>query len=263
MTRRPAVPVLGALAVLVALASACATTVTVVPGPTLALIDVSYAEGRFEGDAVARAEESPSTRVARSLLRQLRRDERFTVTDARHLGVRPADLASDPRKVEALRRQAPADAWLAVRLLACGAWPMRGTEPRGATAASGTIPVYWFSAECTVEVVVFTADGRPLATLQETGRWESPRREQPQGRLGQAQALDAAVDDAARLLADRLRPRAGGSRTVPAPRPRNLHQTLAVPPAPVPSASEMSASCSVANAWCEPGAGAAEARRPA
>lgn len=196
------------LAALALLPTACASTPGSVPvaARSLALLDVGYAQGRFERFAVAPGEEAPSSQVGRSLLVHLSRKGRFVVTDGRDLGLRPGDLARDLAKSATLRAEAPADAWLAARLLACGAWPQQANEARGATASSGTVTVYWFAGECTLELDVLDAQGVVLAKLQETGRWDSPRRESPQGRLVQGQATAAAIDDAARLLADRLVP---------------------------------------------------------
>lgn len=208
MSRNPADTRALLAVALTLLGAACASTRQPVPvaAKALALLDVGYAEGRFERFAVAPGEEAPSSRVGRVLLAQLARKGRFAVSDARDLDLRPSDLSRSLASAATLRAEAPADAWLSARLLACGAWPKQATEARGATASSGTITVYWYSGECTVRVDVVDAEGRRLATLEETGQWDSPRRDSPQGRLVQGQALESAIEDAARLLAERLVP---------------------------------------------------------
>jgi len=200
----PCVPALA----LALLASGCATTATVVPGKTLALIDVQYPEGRFTGVPMGTGEETPTVRVGRALLRELTREGLYEVRDVRGLRVRPADLGKDAAKTALLRRESPADAYLGVRLLDCAARPMSATETRGSGASAVTVTVYWFLGECDAEMTAFDADGKTLAILQKTGRWESPRQDRADGEAMQSQALTSAVDDVARRIAREVRPTA-------------------------------------------------------
>jgi hypothetical protein len=94
------------------------------------------------------------------------------------------------------------DATLAVKLLACGAWPSSATE-------FGR-QVHWYAGECTAELTARDATGKALATLQHTGRWDSPRQERPGGRREKAEAVTAAIDDLAVRLAAGLEPAPAG-----------------------------------------------------
>jgi hypothetical protein len=195
----PARPALLALAVL---CSGCASTATVVPVRTLALVDVGFAEGRFDGSAVVSGEDSPSSQLGRALLRELARAGRFEVSDARRPGASAVDAAEGGTPSATPRREVPADATLAVKLLACGAWPSSATE-------FGR-QVHWYAGECTAELTARDATGKALATLQQTGRWDSPRQERPGGRREKAEAVTAAVDDLAVRLAAGLEPAPAG-----------------------------------------------------
>ena len=74
------------------------------------------------------------------------------------------------------------------------------------------VTVYFFRGECAPEVTAFDAAGKTLATLQQTGRWDSPRQERPDSAAIQYQALWAAIDDAARRLAREIRPEAAAKK---------------------------------------------------
>jgi hypothetical protein len=191
-----------ALLALAVLCSGCASTAAVVPARTLALVDVRFAEGRFDGSALVSGEDSPSEQLAKALLRELARAGRFEVSDARRPGASADDAAQGETPAAAPRREAPGDATLAVRLLACGAWPSSATE-FGRT-------VHWYAGECTAELTARDATGKALATLQETGRWDSPRQERPGGRREKAEAVTAAIDDLAVRLAAGLKPAPAG-----------------------------------------------------
>lgn len=158
---------------------------------------------------------------------------------------------------------APADAYLSVHLISCGAWP--------ASTRDGTSSAAWWAGACTAELKALGPDGRPLATIQRTGRWDSPRRERLDGNRMLAEAVSRAVDATAERLAHDLRPApskvpsrpaTGRGPRAPARGPRSA-QTLAGTSASMPRASAAIASCSIAKTWCEPGAGLAEGRRPA
>jgi len=178
-----------AVLALAVLCSGCATTAAVVPARTLALVDVRFAEGRFDGSAVVYGEESPSSKLAKALLRELGRTGRFEVSDAR-------DSAAGPGG------GAPADATLEVRLLACGAWPSSATE-------FGR-QVHWYAGECTAELTARDSAGKTLAAFQKTGRWDSAHRESLEGKRTMAQAVAAAVDDLAVRLAAGLKAASAG-----------------------------------------------------
>ncbi len=111
-------------------------------------------------------------------------------------------------RTEALHRDVPADAYLAVRLFDCAARPMTEVEFRG----QNQITVYFFRGECAPEVTAFDAAGKTLATIQKTGRWDSPRQERPDTAQMQYQALWAAIDKAALSLAREIRPDAAAKK---------------------------------------------------
>lgn len=186
---------LPALLALALLSSGCAPTATVVSARSLALADVRYAEGRFDASALVSGEESPSSQLAKALLRELSRTGRFEVSDARSPEARAAGPAEGSARDASPRPEVPAEATVSVRILACGAWPSSATE-FGRTA-------HWYAGECTAELTARDAAGAVLATLQRTGRWESAKREGSEGRRAQAQTVTAAIDDlAVRLAAD-------------------------------------------------------------
>jgi hypothetical protein len=191
------------------LATGCATSGTVVPGKTLALATVEYAEGTRSGVVVQSGEESPATRFAKAFLREMEHQKRYEVVDGRNRNVRYADLSKGGARVEAFHRDVPADAYLAVRLLDCAARPTSERERRGSGATAVEVTVYFFRAECTPELTAFDASGKSVAILQRSGRWDSPRQDRPDSSAMQSQALSSAIDDAARRLASELRPTAG------------------------------------------------------
>jgi hypothetical protein len=184
-------------------ATGCASTATVVPGRTVALASVEYPDG-FKAPAMQAGEDSPAVRFALSFLRELGREKQYEVVDARNRGVKYADLGKGSARTEALHRDVPADAYLAVRLFGCAARPMSEVETRGRTQ----VTVYFFRGECAPEVTAFDAAGKALATVQQTGRFDSPRQERQDSASIQYQALWAAIDDAARRLAREIRPEA-------------------------------------------------------
>lgn len=195
--------------VLALVSTACATSATVVPGRTLALASVEYPDGA-RAVAVQAGEESPATRFAKAFLRELEREKQYQVVDARNRGVRYADLGKSSAKTEALHRDVPADAYLSVRLLGCSAAPTTERERRGSGSSAIEVTVYFFRGECIPEVTAFDATGKTVATLQRTGRWDSPRQERPDSAAMQSQALTSAIDDAARRLAREIRPAGAG-----------------------------------------------------
>ncbi len=197
--------------VLALIATGCATSATVVPGHKLALASVEYPEG-FRAVALQSGEQTPTARFADSFLRELGREKRYEVVDARNRGAKYADLGKSSARTEALRRDVPADAYLAVRVYGCEARPMTERERRGGGATAVEVTVYFFRGECAPEVTAFDATGKVLATVQQTGRWDSPRQERPDGVAVQSQALWAAVDDAARRLSREIRPEAAGKK---------------------------------------------------
>ncbi len=198
MNRRSRLALLLA-AVAATLASGCASTTTpALPPGSLALLDVSWTDGRFDASGVVPGEEAATSQLGRALLRELSR--RGPVGDARGLQVRPADLGRDETKRAALRSAVPADFYLAVRVIACGAWP--------ASSQDGGTPASWYAGECTAELKALAPDGSTVATLQETGRWDSPRRERLEGKRMQAESVSRAVDATAERLAHDLRPAA-------------------------------------------------------
>ena len=85
---------------------------------------------------------------------------------------------------------------------------MTETELRGQTR----VTVYFVRGECAPEVTAFDATGKILATVQQTGRWDSPRQDRPDSVAVQSQALGAAIDDAARRLAREIRPAAAAKK---------------------------------------------------
>lgn len=189
--------------VLALIATGCATSATVVPGRTLALASVEYPEG-FGAVALQAGDSSPTARFAQSFLRELGREKQYEVVDARNRGAKFADLGKSSARTEALHRDVPADAYLAVRVYDCSARPMTETELRGQTR----VTVYFFRGECAPEVTAFDATGKILATVQQIGRWDSPRQDRPDSVTVQSQALSAAIDDAAKRLAREIRPTA-------------------------------------------------------
>ncbi len=202
-------------------ATGCATTSpeTTLPGRKLALFDVQYPESRMTGVAMAAGEETPTVRMGRSLIRELGRDGRFEVLDARGAGVRPAELGQDAAKTAALVRAAPADAYLGVRLLDCAARAASETERRGSGPEAVTVTVYFFRGECTAELTAWDPAGKILKVIQKSGRWDSPRQERADSSSMQSQALTNAVDDTARRIARELKPGAPGQAGAPAPAP--------------------------------------------
>jgi hypothetical protein len=189
------------------LATACASSGTVVPGRTLALASVEYPDGT-RPVAIQPGEEAPTTRFAASFLRELGKEKQYQVVDARNRGAKYADLGKSSARTEALHRDVPADAYLAVRLLGCAAQPMTERERRGSGATAVDVTVYFFRGECVPEVTAFDGAGKTIATLQRTGRWDSPRQERPDSASMQSQALSSAIEDAARRLARDIRPNA-------------------------------------------------------
>ncbi len=202
VTRHASVRLPAFLVSLALLSAGCATTKTVLPGNALALVDVRFAEGRFDGSALVSGEDSPSSQLAHALLRELAIGGRFEVSDARRPDGSAVDGAEGRTPSATPRREVPADATLEVKLLACGAWPSSATE-------FGR-QVHWYAGECTAELTARDATGRPLAKLQQTGHWDSPRQERLEGRRVKAQALTAAIDDLAVRLAADLRPAPAG-----------------------------------------------------
>ena len=203
-TLRPGI----ALLALGLFATGCATTApeTTLPGRNLALIDVQYPESRMSGVAMAAGEETPTARMGKSLIRELGRDGKFQVVDARGAGVRPAELGKDPAKTAALVRSAPADAYLGVRLLDCAARAITETERRGSGPTAVEVTVYLFRGECTAEMTAYDPTGKILKVLQKSGRWDSPRQERPDSGAMQSQALTNAVDNTANRIARELKP---------------------------------------------------------
>jgi hypothetical protein len=185
------------------LTTGCASSGTVVPGRTLALVSVEYPEG-FRSVAVQAGDEPPTSRFATSFLRELGKENRYQVVDARNRGAKHADLGKSSARAEALRRDVPADAYLAVRLFGCESRPMSEVETRGQTR----VTVYFFRGECAPEVTAFDGAGKTLATVQQTGRIDSPRQDRPDSAAVQYQTLWAAIDDAARRLAREIQPEA-------------------------------------------------------
>lgn len=199
MIRRPRLAAL-LLASLAALAPACASTSTpALPPGSLALLDVSWTDGRFDASGVVPGEEAATSQLGRALLRELSR--RGPVADARGQQLRPADLGRDAARTAALRAAAPADFYLAVRVISCGAWP--------ASSQDGGTPASWYAGECTAEMKALDPEGKAVATLQETGRWDSPRRDRLEGKRMQAEAVSRTVDVTAERLAHDLRPAPG------------------------------------------------------
>ena len=197
-----------ALLALGLVATGCASTVTVVPGKTLALVEVTYPESRMTGVVLPSGEASPMTRMGQAILRELGRDGVYQVSDARGKGVHVVDLGKDAAKTAALRQAVPADAYVGVRLLDCAARQVTETERRGTGSSATEVTVYLFRGECTAELTAFDPDGKTIAVIQKTGRWDSPRQERPDGDAMQSQALSNGVDDAARRIARDVRPTA-------------------------------------------------------
>ena len=189
------------------LATGCASSGTVIPGRTLALASVEYPDG-VKAVAVQAGETSPAARFGEAFLRAMGKEKQYEVIDARNRGVKYADLGKASARTEALHRDVPADAYLSVRLLGCSAAPTTERERRGSGPSSVEVTVYFFRAECAPELTAFDATGKTIATLQRTGRWDSPRQDRPDSAAMQSQALTTAIDDAARRLASELRPTA-------------------------------------------------------
>ena len=190
------------------LTSGCASTATVVPGRTLALVDVTYLESRMTGVPMASGETTPMARMADAILRELARDGRYQVVDARDKGVHATELVQDPSKIAGLRAAVPADAFLAVRLLDCAARPMTETERRGTGSSATEVTVYFHRGECTAELEAWDPQGKRIAILQKTGRWDSPRQDRSDGGAMQSQTLTNGIDDTARRLAREIQPSA-------------------------------------------------------
>jgi hypothetical protein len=189
------------------LATGCASSGTVIPGHTLALASIEYPDGT-KAVTVQAGEASPAARFGEAFLRAMEKQKQYQVVDARNRGVRYADLGKASARTEALHRDVPADAYLTVRLLGCAANPTSERERRGSGSSSVEVTVYFFRAECVPELTAFDATGKVLATLQRTGRWDSPRQDRPDSASMQSQALTSAIEDAARRLAAELRPSA-------------------------------------------------------
>lgn len=199
-----------ALLVLGVLTTGCASTVTVVPGKSLALLEVTYPESRMTGVVLATSgETTPMARMGEAIVRELSRDGVYAVADARAQGVHASDLGKDAAKTAALRQAVPADAYVAVKLLDCAARPITETERRGTGASAVEVTVYLFRGECTAELTAFDPDGKTLAVVQKTGRWDSPRQDRPDGSAMQSQAMSNGIDDVARRIARDVRPTAG------------------------------------------------------
>ena len=208
MIRRRTLALAGLAPLLLSLlATGCASSGTIVPGRTLALASVEYPDGT-RAVAVQAGEEPPATRFAKAFAREMARTKRYELVDARGRGVRYADLGKASPKTEALHRDVPADAYLAVRLLGCQANQTSERERRGSGNSAVEVTVYFFRAECVPELTAFDAAGKVIATLQRTGRWDSPRQDRPDSAAMQSQALSSAIDDAARRLASELQPTA-------------------------------------------------------
>ncbi len=197
-----------ALAVLVFAAAGCATTATVVPGKSLALVEVTYPEMRMSGVVLDTGEATPMTRMADSLIHQFKTVGVYDLKDARG-SMHVSNLATDAAARAALRQKFPADAYLGVQLLGCGAGQQRETERRGTGASAVEVTVYFFRGECTAELTAFDPEGKTIATLQKTGRWDSPRQDRPDSSQMGSQALSLAIEDTARRLAREIRPTAG------------------------------------------------------
>lgn len=209
MNERFRLPVGGLVLLTLALLTVgCATTMTVLPGKSLALIDVQYPDSRMTGVPMAPGEESATSRMAKAIMREIGREGFYTITDVRNLRVHPSSLGKDEAKTSALLKQAPADAYVGVRLLDCAARPQSATERRGSGQSAVTVTVYWYRGECTAELEAFDGGGKKLAILQKTGRWESPRQDRLDESAMQSQALTVAIDDTARRLAREIRPSA-------------------------------------------------------
>lgn len=209
MTRRklPLLPGF-ALFVLVVVAAGCASTATVVPGKTLALVEVTYPEMRMSGVVLDTGEATPMTRMADSLLHQFGAEKAYEVKDARgraHF----SSLATDPAAMAAFRQAVPADGYLGVQLLGCSAGQRTETERRGTGPGAVEVTVYFFRGECTAEMTALDPEGKKVAVLQKTGRWDSPRQDRPDSSQMGSQALTLAIEDTARRIAREVRPTAG------------------------------------------------------
>ena len=92
-------------------ATGCASSATVVPGRTLALASVEYPEGFRRPSSLQAGEEPPTARFAQSFLRELGKEKRYEVVDARNRGATSADLGKDsgegPRPSAATSRPTP------------------------------------------------------------------------------------------------------------------------------------------------------------
>lgn len=209
MTRRklPLLPGF-ALFVLVFVAAGCASTATVVPGKTLALVEVTYPEMRMSGVVLDTGEATPMTRMAESLLHQFGAEKAYEVKDARgraHF----SSLATDPAAMAAFRQAVPADGYLGVQLLGCSAMPRTETERRGSGPGAVEVTVYFYRGECTAELTALDPEGKKVAVLQKTGRYDSPRQDRQDSSQMGSQALTLAIEDTARRIAREVRPTAG------------------------------------------------------
>lgn len=197
-----------ALIVLVFAAAGCASTATVVPGKTLALVEVTYPEMRMSGVVLDTGEATPMTRMADSLLHQLGAEKAYEVKDARgraHF----SSLATDPAAMAAFRQAVPADGYLGVQLLGCSAMPRTETERRGSGPGAVEVTVYFYRGECTAELTALDPEGKKIAVLQKTGRYDSPRQDRQDSSQMGSQALTIAIENTARSLAREIRPTAG------------------------------------------------------
>ncbi len=109
-----------ALSVLVLAAAGCASTATVVPGKSLALVEVTYPEMRMSGVVLDTGDSTPMARMADSLFHQFKSEGAYELKDARGT-MHVSNLATDAAARAALRQRFPADAYLGVQLLGCSA----------------------------------------------------------------------------------------------------------------------------------------------
>jgi tetratricopeptide (TPR) repeat protein len=174
---------------------------------SLAIIDARYPEARQAAPVATTSNESYSARISRMLVMDLSAGDIFQVVDARKLGVRPAEVGHDAGRTAILLQAAPADAYLGIRLLGCAAPLMSATEQRGSGSGSVSVTVYWYQGECVAEMTALDREGKTIATVQQTGRWESSRQDRAEGGAIQETALNNAIDDAAKRLAAEIKPR--------------------------------------------------------
>ena len=197
-----------ALSVLAFASAGCASTATVVPGKSLALVEVTYPEMRMSGVVLDTGEATPMTRMADSLLNQFKSQGAYEVKDARgraHF----SSLATDPAAMAAFRQAVPADGYLGVQLLGCSAMPKTETERRGSGASAVEVTVYFYRGECTAELTALDPEGKKIAVLQKTGRYDTPRQDRQDSSQMGSQALPLAIEDTARRIAREVRPTAG------------------------------------------------------